>query len=235
MHLQVQNLQKRYGLATVLDLPELDIDSGASFGLVGNNGAGKTTFLRLVLDLIRPSEGQVLLNGQDVAQGDAWKGCTGSYLGPTFLTDYLTPVEYIHFVGSLYGMNPVQVKEKWGHYRSFFGHQDLDTGEYIRNLSEGNKKKLGLVAALMVEPRLLVLDEPFANLDPTSQIRLKDMLKTLDQTTDTTLIISSHDLNHITEVCRRIAVIERGVIVRDISTAPDTLRELEHYFTVEKM
>ena len=78
MHLQVQNLQKRYGLATVLDLPELDIDSGASFGLVGNNGAGKTTFLRLVLDLIRPSEGQVLLNGQDVAQGDAWKGCTGS-------------------------------------------------------------------------------------------------------------------------------------------------------------
>ena len=82
MHLQVQNLQKRYGLATVLDLPELDIDSGASFGLVGNNGAGKTTFLRLVLDLIRPSEGQVLLNGQDVAQGDAWKGYTGSYLGP---------------------------------------------------------------------------------------------------------------------------------------------------------
>ena len=182
MHLRVQNLQKRYGLATVLDLPELDIDSGASFGLVGNNGAGKTTFLRLVLDLIRPSEGQVLLNGQDVAQaqGDAWKGCTGSYLGPAFLINYLTPVEYIHFVGNLYGMSPVQIEEKWEHYRPFFGDQPLDGGEYIRNLSEGNKKKVGLVAALMVEPRLLVLDEPFANLDPTSQIRLKDTLKTLD-------------------------------------------------------
>ena len=234
MHLRVQNLQKRYGLATVLDLPELDIDSGASFGLVGNNGAGKTTFLRLVLDLIRPSEGQVLLNGQDVAQDDAWNGCTGSYLGPAFLIDYLTPVEYIHFVGNLYGMSPVQIEEKWEHYRPFFGDQPLDGGEYIRNLSEGNKKKVGLVAALMVEPRLLVLDEPFANLDPTSQIRLKDTLKTLDQTTDTTLIISSHDLSHITEVCRRIAVIERGVIVRDIHTAPDTLRELEHYFAVEE-
>ena len=88
----------------------------------------------------------------------------------------------------------------------------------------------------MVEPRLLVLDEPFANLDPTSQIRLKDMLKSRStQTTDTTLIVSSHDLNHITEVCCRIAVIERGVIVRDIRTAPDTLRELERYFAVEKM
>ena len=234
MHLQVQNLQKRYGLATVLDLPELDIDSGASFGLVGNNGAGKTTFLRLVLDLIRPSEGQVLLNGQDVSQDDAWKTCTGSYLDSNFLIDYLTPVEYIHFVGSLYGMSSVQIDEKWDHYRPFFGDQPLDGSEYIRNLSEGNKKKVGLVAALMVEPQLLVLDEPFANLDPTSQIRLKDMLKTLDQTTATTLVISSHDLNHITEVCRRIAVIERGVIVRDIHTASDTLRELERYFAVEE-
>ena len=112
MHLQVQNLQKRYGLATVLDLPELDTDSGASFGLVGNNGAGKTTFLRLVLDLIRPSKGQVLLNGQDVAQDDAWKGYTGSYLSPAFLIDYLTPVEYIHFVGSLYSMSPVQTPQQ---------------------------------------------------------------------------------------------------------------------------
>ena len=234
MHLQVQNLQKRYGLATVLDLPDIDIDSGASFGLVGNNGAGKTTFLRLVLDLIRPSKGQVLLNGQDVSQDDAWKTCTGSYLDFGFLIDYLTPMEYIRFVGSLYGMSSVQIEEKWAHYRPFFGDQPLDGSEYIRNLSEGNKKKVGLVAALMVEPRLLVLDEPFANLDPTSQIRLKDMLKTLDQTTDTTLVISSHDLNHITEVCRRIAIIERGVIVRDISTAPDTLRELERYFAVEE-
>ncbi len=227
-------MQKRYGLTTVLNLPTLDIDSGASFGLVGNNGAGKTTFLRLVLDLIRPNEGQVLINGQNVSQDAAWKSCTGSYLGPSFLIDYLTPVEYIHFVGSLYGMNPVQIEEKWGHYRPFFGDQPLDGSEYIRNLSAGSQKKMGLVAALMVEPRLLVLDEPFANLDPTSQIRLKDMLKTLDQTADTTLIISSHDLNHITEVCRRIAVIERGIIVRDIRTAPDTLRELECYFAVEE-
>ena len=161
MHLRVQNLQKRYGLATVLDLPELDIDSGASFGLVGNNGAGKTTFLRLVLDLIRPNEGQVLINGQNVAQDDAWKNCTGSYLDSNFLIDYLTPVEYIHFVGSLYSMSPDQIEEKWDHYRPFFGDQPLDGSEYIRNLSEGNKKKMGLVAALMVEPRLLVLDEPF--------------------------------------------------------------------------
>ena len=234
MHLQARDLTKCYGATTVLDLPELDIGSGASFGLVGNNGAGKTTFLRLALDLIQPTQGQVLLDGRDVSTEADWKDQTGSYLAPSFLIDYLTPVEYIHFVGGLYGFTQVQTAEKWASYAPFFGDQALDEGQYIRNLSEGNKKKVGLVAALMVEPRLLLLDEPFANLDPTSQIRLKDMLKAVDDSSATTLILSSHDLNHVTEVCRRIAVIERGVIVRDIPTTPNTLRELEHYFAVEE-
>ena len=234
MQVRVHNLQKRYGQATVLNLPELHIDSGVSFGLVGNNGAGKTTFLRLILDLIRPSEGHVLLNGQDVAENDAWKHCTSSYLDSSFLIDYLTPVEYIHFVGSLYGLNSVQVEEQWARYRPFFGDQPLGSGAYIRDLSVGNQKKVGIVAALMVQPQLLVLDEPFANLDPTSRSRLKNMLKARDQSADTTLIISSHDLDQITEICRRIALIEHGVIVRDIHTAPDTLQDLESYFAVEE-
>ncbi|NKB70181.1 MAG: ATP-binding cassette domain-containing protein [Candidatus Latescibacteria bacterium] len=233
MHLQARDLIKRYGLTTALDLPQLDIDSGASFGLVGNNGAGKTTFLRLVLDLIKATQGQVLLDGLNVATETNWKGRTGSYLAPSFLIDYLTPVEYIYFVGNLYGLSQIQTAEKWASYAPFFGDQPLDEGQYIRNLSEGNKKKVGLVAALMVEPHLLILDEPFANLDPTSQIRLKDMLKKVDESPATTLILSSHDLNHVTEVCGRIAVIERGAIVRDIATTPDTLRQLESYFAVE--
>ena len=233
MHLQVQNLQKRYGLATVLDLPELDIDSGASFGLVGNNGAGKTTFLRLVLD--HPPK-----RGPGTAQ---WAG-RGPRRRLEGLHGILPRPCLPHRLPDARGIHPLRRQSIWhepgpdrgkmGTLPSLFRRSTARRGEYIRNLSEGNKKKVGLVAALMVEPRLLVLDEPFANLDPTSQIRLKDMLKAADQTTDTTLIISSHDLSHITEVCRRIAVIERGVIVRDIRTAPDTLRELERYFAVEE-
>ena len=147
MHLQVQNLQKRYGLATVLDLPELDIDSGASFGLVGNNGAGKTTFLRLVLNLIRPSKGQVLLNGQDVSQDDAWKNCTGSYLDSNFLIDYLTPVEYIHFVGTLYGMSSVQIEEKWtttAPFRRSTARRERVYPQFIRGQQEKNGARRSL-------------------------------------------------------------------------------------------
>ncbi|QXD16391.1 ABC transporter ATP-binding protein [Rhodocaloribacter litoris] len=232
MHVDVHGLKKTFGTTTALDIPELHIAPGEIVGLVGSNGAGKTTFLRLVLNLIEPSAGAVYLDGRNVAEHEDWKRHTGSYLDRTYLIDYLTADEYFDFIGSLYGLSPQETRAALQPLQAFYPDEPLGrTTRFIRDLSMGNAKKIGIMAALFVRPRLLLLDEPFANLDPPSQIRLKQLLRVLHAAHGTTMIISSHDLLHVTEVCHRITLLERGRIVRDKATSPDTLHELEKYFT----
>ncbi len=232
MNVKVFHLVKRYGQHFALHVPELRIATGEALGLVGNNGAGKTTFLRLTLDLIRPDDGHVLVDGQNVAQETGWKAHVGSYLDESFLLDFLTPDEYFNFIGGVYEMSATQIKAALARYRTFLPEQALSrTQPFIRDLSMGNKKKVGLVAAMFTEPRLLVLDEPFANLDPGSQIRLKTLLRGLRQEHGTTMLISSHDLGHVTDFCERITLLDDGQIARDMTTSDATLRELKHYFS----
>ncbi len=228
----VHGLVKVYKGITVLNIPELKIARGESFGLVGNNGAGKTTFFRMILDLVLPSEGEVLLQNENVRQSENWKQYTGSYLDEGFLIDYLTPKEYFDFVGSLHGLNKAEVAERLRKFRDFFNDEILDKPKYIRDLSKGNQHKVGIAAALLMQPQLLILDEPFANLDPTTQIRLKNLLRELKEKHQVTMLISSHDLNHVTEICERILILNKGEIVDDIQTSSDTLKELEAYFAV---
>ncbi len=224
----VHNLCKQYGNTVVLDIPELEIPAGQRFGLVGNNGAGKTTLFSLLLDLIRPVRGEVLIDEKNVAQSSDWKTFTGSFLDDSFLIGFLSPEEYFRFVGKLYGMNESDVGEYLSRFEAFFNGEILGRGKYVRDMSKGNQKKIGIAAALMGNPRLVVLDEPFANLDPSSQIRLKNLIRELEQ--DKTILISSHDLAHVTEVCERIVVLEKGKLIRDIQGSGDTLKELEDYF-----
>ena len=234
MRVDVTDLIKRFGDAFSLEIPLLRIKSGQTFGLVGNNGAGKTTFLRLLLDLIKADEGAIAINEWVVEKGDEWKSHVGSYLDESFLLDYLTPLEFFSFVGSVSGLNKTQTLENLEVFRSFLPHEALtNNSKYIRDLSTGNAKKVGIVGALFIQPDLVVLDEPFANLDPRSQIALKSLLRDI-AARGTTLLISSHDLAHVTEICERIAVLERGAIVREIQTSDATLRELELYFAAEE-
>lgn len=231
MNVKVFHLVKRYGQHFALHVPELRIASGEAIGLVGNNGAGKTTFLRLLLDLIRADDGQVLVDGQNVSREAGWKADVGSYLDESFLLDFLTPDEFFSFIGSVYEMSSAQIDAALERYRPFLPEQLLIHAQpYIRDLSMGNKKKIGLVAAMFIEPRLLILDEPFANLDPGSQIRLKNLLQSLRQEHGTTMLISSHDLGHLTDFCERITLLDDGQIVRDMTTSEATLQELELYF-----
>ena len=103
--------------------------------------------------------------------------------------------------------------------------------KYLRDLSKGNQKKAGIVAAMMGNPQVIILDEPFANLDPTTQIRLKKILKKITDDRDITVLVSSHDLSHVTEVCERIVVLDKGIVVKDLETSKETLQELESYFS----
>lgn len=224
----INNLTKSYAGKTVLNIDHLEIPTGERFGLVGNNGAGKTTLFSLLLDLIKANSGAVMSKGVNVSESEDWKNYTGSYLDENFLIGFLTPEEYFSFVGDLYGMNKADVAGFLSQFDRFFHGEVLGQRKYIRDLSKGNQKKVGIAAALMGKPEVIILDEPFANLDPSSQIKLKQLIKELGR--DRTILISSHDLTHVTEVCERIVVLEKGAVIRDIRTESDTLLELETYF-----
>ncbi len=233
MTVSTHGLVKRYGNFT-LSLPELHIEAGQSVGLVGNNGAGKTTFLRLLLDLIQPDEGHVCIGEHPVAVDRTWKSFTGSYLDDSFLIDFLTPDEFIAFVGSTYRLSEEEQSDRLEPFRSFYTDEPLgQTTKYLRDLSQGNRKKIGIIAAMFIQPRVLVLDEPFANLDPRSQLQLIHLLRRAQKAHGTTMLVSSHDLGHVTDVCERITVIENGQIARDEPTTEDTLEALERYFAEE--
>jgi ABC-2 type transport system ATP-binding protein len=229
--IEVNNLTKVYNNTKVLNINQLKIESGESFGLVGNNGAGKTTFFSLVVDIIKATGGTVFSKGKDVKLSDHWKSYTGVYLDESFLVHFLTPEEYFDFIGYLHGLSKEVVRERLEDYSDFFSGEILGKKKFIRELSKGNQKKVGIVGALLARPEVLILDEPFPHLDPSSVIRLKKILKELN-TKGVTLLISSHDLNHVTDVCRRIVLLEKGEIINDIETNQSTLKELEKYFSV---
>ena len=230
--IETTQLSKKYGKVEVLNIASLEIPTGQSFGLVGNNGAGKTTYFNMLLDLIRPTTGSITNHNIVVNQSEAWKNFTGSFIDESFLIGYLTPDEYFDFIGDLRGMNKADVKVFLAQFEEFFNDEVLGKKKYLRDLSKGNQKKAGIVAAMMGNPKVVILDEPFANLDPTTQIRLKKILKTLTENKEVTVLVSSHDLSHVTEVCERIVVLDKGHLVKDIVTSQETLKELEHYFSV---
>jgi len=228
--LHIQNLSKVYKEKTVLSIDSLEIIKGQTIGLVGNNGAGKSTLLHLILDLIEPTTGEVFSKDQNVAQTEEWKNYTGSYLNESFLIPYLTAYEYFEFIGHLHGLSKTEVTDFLLTTIDFFNGDEYKK-ILIRDLSAGNRNKVGIIGALIGAPELLLLDEPFSFLDPTSQSWLKNKLKKLREI-GVTLLISSHDLSHITEISSRLLVIEKGIIIKDFEATPDTLKELESYFEI---
>ena len=231
--IQVNNLSKIYGNGVrVLNIENLEIPTGQSFGLVGNNGAGKTTFFSLLLDLIQPSSGHIINNKVQVNTSEAWKPFTAAFIDESFLIGYLTAEEYFYFIGDLRGQNKADVDALLKKHEEFFNGEILNSRKYLRDLSKGNMKKVGIIATLIGNPEVVILDEPFANLDPTTVNRLKKIIKELAEDPNRTVLVSSHDLVHTVEVCNRIVALHLGEVVKDIQTSPETLKELEAFFAV---
>jgi ABC-2 type transport system ATP-binding protein len=228
--IKVRDISKTYGQNTVLKIGSLDIPKGQSFGLVGNNGAGKTTLFSLLLDLIQPTTGYISSKGIKVHESEDWKPFTSSFIDESFLIGYLTPEEYFYFIGDLRGQNKADVDALLAQFEDFFHGEILNQKKYLRDLSKGNQKKAGIVASFIGNPEIIILDEPFANLDPTTQIRLKGIIKKLSEDKQVTVLVSSHDLMHVTEVSDRIVVLNKGEVVKDIETSEATLKELETFF-----
>ena len=231
MEIRIRDLGKIYGGNTVLDIPDLTINSGELVGIVGNNGAGKTTMLRLILDLIRADKGYVINNKQKVNKDFEWKEYTGSFIDGRFLIDFYTPEEYFSFIGDVYKITPEILKLRLEQYVPLMHDEILGTKKYIKNFSEGNRQKIGIIGAMLINPTVLILDEPFNYLDPSSQITVAEMIKRLNHDFGTTVMISSHNLNYIADVTTRILLLEKGRIIKDMQNVEESaLNELNAYF-----
>ena len=233
MRIQLNNLKKCFGEHTAVDIPHFTIDNGQMVGLVGNNGAGKTTLFRLMLDLSKATEGNVLIDDIDPAKSEDWKLQTGAFIDNSFLIDFLTAEEYFEFVGKVSGMTREQVAERLKTFETFMGDEIMGQKKYIRDFSAGNKQKIGIVAALLSSPQLVILDEPFNFLDPSSQNQLKRILTEFNRSTVSTVIVSSHNLQHTVDISTRVALLEKGKIIEDIDNSDGKAEEiLDKYFNL---
>jgi ABC-2 type transport system ATP-binding protein len=230
----ISNLKKAFGNTVACDIEQFTINDGEILGLVGNNGAGKTTLFRMLLDLLKPDEGDVALDGINPAQSEEWKAATGSYIDEGFLIDFLTPEEYFAFIGKITDKTQEEVNERLKDFEKFAACEIFGQKKLIRNLSAGNKQKVGIISALFNNPKLVILDEPFNFLDPSSQNTLKHVLTEYNKRTGATILVSSHNLAHTIDISTRIALLEKGHIVRDLANADGSARaELENYFETE--
>ena len=230
----ISNLKKQFGETCACDIPSFTINDGDILGLVGNNGAGKTTLFRLLLDLLQADEGFVSIDRINPAESEAWKKDVGAYIDDGFLIDFLTPEEYFAFLGKISGMTQEDVDQRLQAYERFAGGEIFGQKKLIRNLSAGNKQKVGIISALLRKPRTVILDEPFNFLDPTSQLVLKHLITDYARETRATVIISSHNLQHTVDISTRIALLEHGQIIRDLPNAEGSASaELQEYFGAE--
>ncbi|MBO5707056.1 MAG: ATP-binding cassette domain-containing protein [Bacteroidaceae bacterium] len=246
MKIQIENLKKSFGEKVAVDIESYEIKDGEMLGLVGNNGAGKSTLFRLMLDLVKADGGRVLMHPSeeeqsqgiakgsvDVAHTEDWKDWTGAFVDESFLIDYLTPDEYFQFIGLISGRKQEEVDAFLQDFEQFMAGEVAGQKKLIRNLSAGNKQKVGIVGAMLLQPKVLILDEPFNFLDPSSQSAIKRLLQEYNKKTGATILVSSHNLQHTVDICPRIALLEHGVIIRDIeNTDGQAAKELESYFEV---
>lgn len=207
-----RNLTKYFGeKAAVRDL-NLEIPPGELFALIGPNGAGKSTTLKMLVGLLRPSEGQALIAGHDIQKEPVEAKKVIGYIPDfPFLYEKLTGAEFLQFVGELYRIPPDELKQLARHYLKLFGLTEL-AGELIQNYSHGYRQRLVFAAAFLHDPRVLIIDEPMVGLDPRTSRLIKDLLKERCRRGDSVLM-STHTLSVAEELAHRVGIIDRGRLI----------------------
>ncbi len=208
--IEVNNLKKRVSNKMEIDIPELTINTGITC-LVGENGSGKTTLMRLLLNLIKPNSGYITIDGIDNNKSEAWKSITASYLGEDSLIPFLSPSEYINLIEDLFHVKYSELPDAVSGVRQFMDDALLAKAENIGRLSTGEKKRLGIVTALLKQPKYLMLDEPFSNLDISHCAALSEIL--IKYKERNTLVISSHNLDLVADLSDVFLVLDKGRIV----------------------
>jgi len=207
--LELLNLTKRFGDQTAVDDLSLSLEPGTFLGLLGRNGAGKSTTLKLVTGLLKPTSGRIRVLGLDLeADPLAVKRQIGAMPEDMALLDMLTGAQYLRFVGRMYGMPDALID---GRREELFDKLDLTVAPklLLTDYSFGMKKKVALCAALIHGPRILFLDEPFEGIDPVTSRTIKDILHSLQQS-GVTLVLTSHILEVVERLCPLIAILDEG-------------------------
>lgn len=245
--IKIANLKKTFGEKTAVDIEDFTINEGEILGLVGNNGAGKTTLFRLILDLLKADTGTVEVRKRttnregkeadseaefiNTAESEKWKDYTGAFIDDGFLIDFLTPEEYFDFIRKISDIDKTECEERLKEFEGLMAGEILGHKKLIRDLSAGNKQKVGIISALLAKPDIVILDEPFNFLDPSSQNVLKHILTEYNKQTGATILVSSHNLAHTVEISSSIALMEDGKIIRNIDNSnASATKELEDYF-----
>jgi|CXWL01.1.fsa_nt_gi ABC-2 type transport system ATP-binding protein len=232
--LDIEAVTKHFGGTAALDGLSLSLKPGEMLGLLGRNGAGKSTTIKLATGLLRPTSGTVRVQGHNISEGDALEAKRGIGVLPEdmALAERLTGPQYLRFVGRLHGIEDSEIDRRRA---ELFGLLDLSPaiGGLIADYSYGMKKKLALCAALLHAPRLLFLDEPFEGIDPVTSRTIKDLLARLRKK-GVTLLLTSHVLEIVEHLCPRIAIIDKGRLIGD-GSLDELLRRHNHEGSLETL
>lgn len=211
--LQIKNLTKTYpgGNAAVKDL-SLDIEAGDIYGFIGHNGAGKTTAIKCVTGIIGFEKGEIYIDGISIKDNPQKTKSIIAYIPDNpDLYDYLTGIQYLNFIADIFGISKDTREErikKYGELFEIYG----DLGSLISSYSHGMKQKLAIISALIHQPKLLILDEPFVGLDPVATIKLKEIMHELCSI-GSAIFFSTHVLDVAEKLCNKIAIIKKGELI----------------------
>lgn len=212
--LRVDGLSKRFGARVVVQELSLEISPGEVYGLIGPNGSGKTTTVKMITGLFLPTAGRVLIGEIDLrAEPEQAKHLVGYIPDEPFVYEKMTAREFLHLVGELYG---IAREDRTARIEELLGLYDLDgiANTYVENYSRGNRQKLAIVASLLHTPRLLVVDEPIVGLDPESAIKTRELI-TAFAASGGAALICTHTLSFAEQVCHRVGLLKDGRLVQE--------------------
>jgi ABC-2 type transport system ATP-binding protein len=208
----VQDLVKRYGSFTAVDGVSLEVAKGEIHGFLGPNGAGKTTTIRMIAGLLKPTRGQIVIDGHDLArEPEAAKSALGFIPDRPFLYEKLTAGEFLRFHGGLYGLEAEAVQGRLLELLDLFELRPWE-GELIESFSHGMKQRLVLCAAFLHRPRAILVDEPMVGLDPRGARLIKEVFRVMSRK-GVAILMSTHTLEVAQEMCDRISIIQGGRII----------------------